>query len=600
MARLNPTKFLPFDRYHVAPIGGIDPKSLKKAAKLARTKYRDEERNASHNLVLNHIAKSLGFHGGWGGYVPDYRDRLDRFMREHGLASRSDVLAPLPPVGDAAVRLTYRQIADRLFSSGRPMPKRIFVGAGVDVFDLLEGASAQGLKVGLTTSGKNLAFAEVEPVRIDRSEVPANYSIHSPEAALCLSDAALLFSNLIGDQLCDTGSGERVVAQIYNTDDAARERVQASGQLLRRILDTFPLGWVEVIPYNDRLAFLKGPGGGYEFVFEGLRDAECRRNVHAPFLRDKDVSKSEDANEFELYLYFKYRGWLEADRHEAEIAFYANGGSTLTYPGQDEILKAHLARNGRYVPPVKKAPKRPDYNLVEHAGHRLCFSELVTVGQFKRFLNDNPDYVAHRRNVLSDEPLETLNDEPFDLPAAVTWYDAKAYARWIKRSRKVPVRLATEEEYLILAGDLVPEQVSRDDLCEALENRLCVFFDAQGNRFEGHPPPMTPVEFARLQCRYDRERIEWAEATTRLKTIRSAWFGEWLWPVGAAINGLFMCSQYLVHQAAEMRVSAERGRFSPISAGKYKSMKIGFRLVYEADICRSTTRRASGRTGDTR
>ena len=110
---------------------------------------------------------------------------------------------------------------------------------------------------------------------------------------------------------------------------------------------------------------------------------------------------------------------------------------------------------------------------------------------------------------------------------------------------------------------------------------------------------MSPAEFARLQCRYDRDRIEWAEAATGLKTIRSAWFGEWLLPVGAAINGRFMCSQYLVHLAAETRFSAERGRFSAGSAGKYKSMKIGFRLVYEAAIGRnSVTRRVSDRTGD--
>ncbi len=598
MARQNPNKFLPFDKYHVAPIGGIDQDSLKKAAKLARTKYRDDERKLSHSLVLNHIAKSLGFRGGFGGYVRDYKDRLEVFMREHGLVSRSDVFAPLPLAGDAVVALTYRQIADRLFSSGRPMPKRIFVGAGVAVFDLLEAAPAQGLKVGFMTSGKSLAFTDVNPARIDRTVPPASYSIHSPEAELCLSEAKFSFGNLIGDQLCDAGSGARIVAQAYNIDDVRRERLQASGRLLRRILDACPSGWVEVIPYNDRLAFLKGPGGGYEFVFKGMRDAAFRRNVHAPFLRNKDVSKSEDANDFELHLYFEYRDWLESDRHEAETAFYANGGSTLTYPGQDEILKAHLARNGSYVPPIKKAPRRPPYTLAERAGHRLCFSELVTVEQFNRFLDRNHDYVEHRRRVLGDEPLETVNDEPPHLPAATTWYDAKAYARWIKRTQMLPVRLPTEEEYLVLAADLIPDQISGEELREALGKRLCVFFDAQGNRFDGHPPYMSRPEFARLQCRYDRDRIEWAEAATGLKTIRSAWFGEWLLPVGAAINGRFMCSQYDVHLAAQMRISAERGRFAAWSTGKYKSMKIGFRLVYEADIGSSNTRRASGRTGD--
>ena len=599
MARQKPDKFLPFDNYHVAPIGGIDPASLKKAARLARTRYRDDERRLPHNLVLNHIAKSLGFRGGWGGYVCDYRDRLDGFMREHGLVSRSDVFAPVPPDGDTVVRLTSRQIADRLFSSGRSMPRRIFVGAGVDAFDLLEAAPAQGLKVGFMTSGKGLAFADIEPARIDRTVPPYSYSLHSPEAELSLLELVGAFGNLIGDQLCDAGSGETIVARLYDIDDARREELQTFGLLVRRILDAIPSGWVDVIPYNDRLAFLKGPSGGYEFVFGGMRDAAFTRNVHAPFLRDKDVSKSEDANDFELHLYFNYRGWLESDTHDAETAFYADGGSPANYPGPDEILKAHLARNGNYVPPVKKAPGRPGYTLVERAGHRLYFSELVTVERFNRFLDRNPDYAAHRRSLLAGEPPETVNDEPAHLPAAATWYDARAYARWIKRTRKLPVRLPTQEEYLILAANLVPDRISDEELREALGKRLCVFFDVQGNRFDGHPPYMTHAEFARLPYRYDGDRIEWTEATTGLKTIHSAWFGEWLLPVGAAINGRFLCSQRDVHLAAKMRISAERGRFAAWSTGKYKSMKIGFRLVYEADSGSSTALRVSHRTGGT-
>ena len=134
MNALERNKFLPFDKYNVAPIGDIDPDSLKKAAKLARTRYRDDERELSHNLVLNHIAWSLGFRGGFGGYRKEYRDRLTGFMKEQGLHYRHDVLA-LRTEAEAGAPLTYRQIADRLFFSGLAAPRRIFVG--IDVFDLL-------------------------------------------------------------------------------------------------------------------------------------------------------------------------------------------------------------------------------------------------------------------------------------------------------------------------------------------------------------------------------------------------------------------------------------------------------------------------------
>lgn len=179
---------------------------------------------------------------------------------------------------------------------------------------------------------------------------------------------------------------------------------------------------MEIVPYNERLAFLKAPDGGYEFVFERLRDAEFGKNIYYPYLRDKDVSKSEDANDFELHLYFRYRGWLEADRHEAEKAFYEAGGSTATYPGEDEVLKAHLIRNGGYRPPVKKGPRRPGYAFAERAGHQLCFSELITVERFRRFLERNPDYVEHKHSLPDVEALEAVNNEPPDLPAAVTWH----------------------------------------------------------------------------------------------------------------------------------------------------------------------------------
>ena len=577
----NRNKFLPFDKYHVAPIGDIDPGSLKKAAKLARTRYRDDERDLSHNLVLNHIAQSLGFRGGFGGYRKEYRDRLTGFMKEQGLVYRRDVLA-LRAEAEVGAPLTYRQIADRLFCSGLAAPRRIF--AGIDIFDLLKiVAATDDLKVGRGTSGEALAFADVAPAEITSQTPPFSYFIMGPEGTLPISELMFEFRNLLGDQLCDGGDSGRIVAQLYGADDAKRKRLRAGGQLLRRVLDTCPSGWVEIVRYNDRLAFLKAPDGGYEFVFKGLRDAAFRGNIYYPYLRDKDISKSEDANDFTLHLYFKYCGWLEEDRHEAEKAFYANGGSTATYPGVDEVLKTHLIRNGRYRPTVKKAPIRGEYTFAERAGHQLCFSELITVERFKRFLQRNPDYVEHRRSLQGVEALEAVNNEPPGLPAAVTWYDAKAYARWMKRTHKLPVRLPTEDEYLILAADLLPDEIVGEDIKGAFGRRLCVFFDPRGKKYDGHPPYMPPEEFARWELRYDPDNITWGKSETGLRTLRSAYFGEWLLPEGAAINGLFMCSQYDVALAARTRVSATRGRFSPSSTGKYKSMKIGFRLVYEVE-----------------
>lgn len=75
----------------------------------------------------------------------------------------------------------------------------------------------------------------------------------------------------------------------------------------------------------------------------------------------------------------------------------------------------------------------------------------------------------------------------------------------------------------------------------------------------------------------------WREAAG-MEVVRSAWCGEWLLPEGAAVNGLLGCSQYEVGLAAKFKVSAERARFSPRSTGRYKSMMVGFRMVYDADV----------------
>ncbi|WP_096701363.1 SUMF1/EgtB/PvdO family nonheme iron enzyme [Magnetospirillum sp. 15-1] len=576
------SKFLTFDNFHLAPVEGIDPKSLKRAAKLARTIYLDDERKLPHNLALNHIAHRLGFKGGFGGYVAEWKGKLPTFMRGHGLAFRKDVLPTNLP--DQRVRLGHRQIADRLFASGLPMPKRIFTG--LDVFVLLRAAAAtDGLKVGYRgmygANLRDIPFDEIKPAEIRENVPPDNYFIRSETDLMCAGDTHTL-DNLIGDQLCDLGEDGRIVAQLYNLGDGDAERIESAGRLFRRVLELCPQGWVEVIPYNDRLAFLKGPDGGYDFVFEGVRDAEFKRNPYAPYLRDKDFSKTEEASELDVRLYFSHDGWLEADWHAAEESFYAHGGTHLNYPGRDEILKAHLTRQGRYSHTPRKSPFRPGYTVATVLGKDLCFSPLVPVRRFHRFLRDNPDYLAHRLSLSDLEPLDLAGDP--DDPAAVTWYDAKAYARWIKRTQKLPVRLPTEDEWLALAGGLVPDKVSMTELKEAFSKRLYDFVAADGHVFDGHPPHMGREDFDSLTLRRNPANMAMERSEAGMEVVRSAWFGEWLQAEGAAINGLFGCSQYEVGYVAEARVSAERARFSPRSAGKYKSMMIGFRLVYEAEV----------------
>lgn len=576
-------KFLTFDKFHLAPLEDINPNSLKRAAKLARTVYMDDEQKLPHNLALNHIAKRLGFKGGFGGYTNEWKNGLTSFMREHGLAFRKDVLPT--KLHDQCIRLGHRQVADRLFSSCRPMPKRIF--AGLDVFILLRTAAAKGLKVaggdeiwGWETS-RDIPFDKIKPAEIREDIPPANYFVRSNTDLLWQPDIAF-FNNLIGDQLCDLDQEGRIVAQRCDLDDGVAERMQSAGRLFRHILSLCNQGWLEVIPYNDHLAFLKAPDGGYDFVFEGVRDSEFVRSPYAPYLRDKDFSKTEEASEMAERIYFSHDGWLEADRHAAEESFYAHGGTDLNHPGLDEVLKAHLTREGRHSRTSRKGPFRPGYALAGILGKHICFSPLITAGQMIRFLKESTDYVAHRRTLFDVDPL-VLDGDPA-APAAVTWYDAKAYGRWIKRVQGIPVRLATEEEWLALAGALIPHKVSKAEWKKACAQRLYNFIAPDGSVFDGHPPHMDPADFDALKLRLNPANMVMERSEAGMEIVRSAWFGEWLQGEGAAINGLFGCSQYEVGYAAINRVSAARAAFSPRSNGRYKSMMIGFRLVYETEV----------------
>jgi hypothetical protein len=84
---------------------------------------------------------------------------------------------------------------------------------------------------------------------------------------------------------------------------------------------------------------------------------------------------------------------------------------------------------------------------------------------------------------------------------------------------------------------------------------------------------MPPDDFAKLTMRY-RQSVPMEGGM-----VRSAYFGEWLEPEGAAINGLFFCAQFEVAAAHMVVVSPSRARLPRDTTGKYKSMKIGFRLA---------------------
>jgi hypothetical protein len=231
----------------------------------------------------------------------------------------------------------------------------------------------------------------------------------------------------------------------------------------------------------------------------------------------------------------------------------------------------------------------------------MYVSNLVSIAQFKEFMASGTDYAEYSRRAQGVDDWRWVNvEEDESLPAAVTWYDANAYATWVSKTKGLPVRLLTEQEYEVIARPVAqPPDASKAPHFFSLEHdRLCQFFREDGSVFPFNNLPamfgslavkvgMGPAEPEEIVEPGDRERsrverysfireaMVWKTSQSGLRFLVSNHFGEWLNDkVGAAVNTLYLTS--LCHFMS--RPSA--APFSARSVGWHKGKKIGFRLCY--------------------
>jgi hypothetical protein len=577
-------KFLPFDKYHIARITDVTESAIDEAVRVARTELRDREL-IGLNTARSHIVKALGITGGITGFKKEW-PALEDFMAKHDLRKCEDLVAPRDDFA-RMVRLTHRQIADRFFRRGGPLPARLFTGYDVPWGDVNDRwfRGNPWKKEGSLLEG---------PRYIDVCEVLDHLAASAGEPRALLLEAAVAASdtwlkaganNLLGDTLLDFNAASfeqfQHEAQLYFRPEVSEpdraiqlEQVKDGTRLFRKWIGELKTGWVDVLRYNASLIFLRGPGGAYDFVFQGMRDEAFNHNPFAPHLRNEDVPKSNDTYHFKRWLYFEYEGHLESDQHQAESHFYRTGGTTRTYPGTENILKQLLTDAGTYHPPKKLARAQPGFITVNLRDRKLNVSNLVSIAELKAFSEANWDYFNYRAQLEKVDWLAEVNlDADDSLPASVTWYDANAYAAWISKTRGLPVRLLTEEEYLEIT------EWRATDSSEEGENpkqiSLCKFVDPAGvPGVERSPRVNAEEDFQRRRMEFDPMALAWATSPTGLRFLTSLEFGEWLNEEAAAVNTLTRFS------LCYPDISPTRGRFAAHSTGKYKRMKIGFRLCY--------------------
>jgi hypothetical protein len=584
-----PARFIPFKKFHIAPLCDVTPEALKKAAELACTVYRDRD-PLEPNTALNFIAKRLGFRGGFGGYQQEYATKVLDFMKDNGLGRRTDLINQTDP-GCAIISLKPRQVSDRVFRRDRRFPHRIFTGYDVDWFDLnnryFHGnpwTSHPDYK--LHCLPFDLVMKESATAKAESSD--GGRQILEAAVAACDFTIRSGAGNLLGDQLLCFAEGSSAemefVSRIYKPKNCSTEAFAQHEQKLREVAKFFRVwiepqekGWVQVVPYNESLVFLKGQGGAYDFLFPGFRDELFNHNPFQPHLRNSDVPKSNDAYHFKRWLYFEYTGRLEEEEHCSEKTFYIGDRTADEYPGPEDVLKQHLVLKREYRPPKKVASGAEGFFPACVDGVLLHVGNLVSIRDFREFMVRNPEYAAYSRKPDRVDRWETVNcDEDEALPAAVTWYDANACAAWISKTKKLPVRLLTDDEYQKIARPIVQpaSEIPHAEFLDQERERLCRFYQPDGTPIAGHPPYMPEADFQGLAFRFIPEVMSWKRSASGLAFLVSYHFGEWLNEPAAAVNSRSLtCLCYL-------GVPPASGRFAGTSTGKFRSKKIGFRLCY--------------------
>ena len=577
-----PVRYLPTREFHIIPITDITPDAVKISAK----KTLMDREKISLTTRQSIIVKRLGFEGGFAGYKKAFETSLLPFMEQEGMHTRANLVRPrfrLP-----IISLSAKEIADKIFSSNSSMPCKIFTGYDVN-WDKFNQEYFSYLNPWIKHTNWKFNFQDV----CDALSGKGPLGHMTPEVILTSALEAKRhligghWNNLLGNHLLifDKRSNESEIAipTIYFDSTCDKVRKERSTEECLDALRVFSSwshsqqhGWVEVIPFNNHLIFLKGQNGEYDFLFRGLQDYPFNHNIYGSHLKNSDVCKSIDTYHFNRWFYFEYSGWEKQDRHNAENQHYLQNGTPANYPGETECLRRYFLENGQYSRPKKNTSNESGFFPIETDEGKLGVSNLITVDEFRAFMHDNQHYAEYSRTDPGNEHVDLWepNNSPIDgsLPASVTWYDAIAYATWISKTRRLPVRLLTEDEYFFIASPRKPLEID--------EHTIFNFYDVPRiARYYENEDELIDISFHSINrpnvvLRYIPETLNWITADSGLRFLISSYFGEWLALEGAAVDTKTLSA------LCAPGASPYRGRFSPGSTGSYKSMKVGFRLCY--------------------
>lgn len=594
MKTIIPTFYLPLSKFHIVPINSLSPTELKRSAK----KTECDREKISHNTKLNAIAKILGFSGGFSSYQESYEANLLPFMDANRFKKRKNLVGHKYPCIVPCGAFTHQQVSERLFFSDHPLPKKLFTGYdfdfislfnkwhALDLIDLLKsdhdwqqiikGEYHARAEVDDTFEVGALPLRQQELLRQDLFSQPASLTILGTPTTLKIIEIILLHNrwtgvgssfHLLGNNLTGMPDNKPEI-QLYNIEESSLQVrcVRYIKSLLNIRFQHGKSGWVDVIPFNKNLIFLSDRKGNYDFVIKNQRTRVFDHQIFGDNLKRSDIPSFMENYRFQRWYYYEYQGHRDLDSHHSEQLHYSEQNESKGYLGQEVILQEYYKANKSYVPQVQTSSKHlKGFKETSLSEKTLMVSELITIEDLEFFLA-NDEYYKESRKGDSIKPVNS--DVNLDLPASVTFYDALAYINWRESEQSIPLRLLSFDEYTEI------RKLDNSDLKSPnfdLANSILRFLDLEDKPFESHPPYRE--DFDLLPLCY-KENLPYLSCQN-LNFVDSDFFAEWLLE-GASVRSASLTSFY-----GGKHVLAQHERGPLDSTGKYKHIKIGFRLCYE-------------------
>lgn len=578
-------------KYWSMKLNGLHPDHIKESARQLRTEKLENE--SPDSLKATKLQKNLAIALGSKNFDiwSQSSDGLIDFMAKHDLTKPSDLITWSNPPSEGSA-ISARQLSDRLFNSDLTLPKKIFTGVGCSLYeinnygradiDTLSGFDTIGDESRLNWCIKNFdktfTLKNVYTNRFELQYVTGKDLILHAFRHDYISNAF----NLLGDNLLLPNANDPELT-IYKQSEKQLKFTRKIIQYFRDAIELSTDGWVEVIPYNENIIFLKGRNGNFDWVIRDQRDEKYLGNQFFPIFKADELPSAMKQSALKTHLYYETGIWLEKLEHDAEHHHYNNGGTIETWPGYEKLIENKLISNDSYKLP-KQRTYRPEAGFVAHRINNYCLmiSELITIKQFLEFYDSSTwQNIRSERKTFRNKILEpdlysvNCNECSDELPVSVTWFDAVAYCKFYEEKTKLPVRLLQVEEW---------KQISPKPLRDIHNNgwgdgilKWGVYGgDGVIGSESSHREVINTADDTYMKF---NKNLDWARNSNGLNFLNIVDFGEWLGdyqngraPAANSATGLSLMTGPLDREYLPANLTM-----------RYEGLKVGFRLCYVAN-----------------